>query len=338
MKKVAILLLVSLYGCTSVPKEQIQTFGQSSEAMSLQVDSLLVAVQERSIQEKLTATASKTSNPEISKNFAELSQLIADLSNKNEFAYQQANLALGAYAKAISSLANAGSQEEIDLAAVGIFNSLNNLNTSLSSLETSLETSSFDKVGIPEITKEQASEVSALAAAATGWYVERKKASAIKEAVITADPAVQLIADELKSKVVSDVASSTIQRTYKTELEVYIRDYKHFLAGDKPPNLAEKRAEIDKLYQRYLISESMPLQVTQATKALSDFKKAHTALRVAAENNDLNSDTFRDELASLKNRTDHFDNLRVLLMSCEGEVVNDSTLGGLKCQEKSGGK
>lgn len=312
------VLLIS--GCASTPTGNIEAFGNATKGVTDKIDAVIKEYNDENVRNELTKIA-QHNRPIMTATLEPVGKVIIGEADKKKFALYKANNALGGYADALALLAKSGSSEEIDLAASKLFGSLHDFNEqfkSLSNTENNL------------VKDETSASIGKVIAALGGAYAAQKRGEAIKEIVIQADPSVQTICDVIIKEFMKGAIETRLFTIKHTELSGYIIDYNAKVAT---ASFADKRKWLEEIYGKYRDMQASSAVVSQAIKAINTIKKTHTTLK-----NDLQKDQFSSAelvraIGSLKTMQSHYDDLEVLMLSCDTEIVADDTKG-IICKNK----
>ena len=316
MKKIATALIIALIfvGCASTPTTNIEAFGSATKKVTDKIDGVIKEYNSENIKNELTKLAQRRKPITVSQ-FAPVKDAIIGDADKRKYALYRANYAIGSYAESLAGLAKSGTREEIDLAATKLYYSLRNFNEQykvLKGAENDL------------VSDETSAGIGKVIAAIGGAYAERKRGEAIKTIVIKADPAIQTICNVIIDELLKGVIESRLYTMRNTELSGYIKDYN---ASVSTASFSDKRASIDKLYDKYIAMQSSSASVIQAIRAMKEVKSAHSVLKKDMEKNIFTSREIVEAIGKLKDLERHYNDLEELMLSCETEIISDNERG-----------
>lgn len=324
MKYSYLAVAVLLTGCSTTPTTQIAAFGNSTSAISGKVDAVMDEYNDAALQRKFTDYAATYNQSHASKLTSdELAKINKPITpeQKKTFAIYKANKALGAYSKALSDLATAGSRIDIDLATANLFGSMTSLNEQYKILKET-EKDLFDS--------EKFAGVSKLIAAIGSAIVEEKRRAAIKGIVIDADHSVSTICDVIIEQLEVAKIEDSISTSRQYVLSEEIIDYKSKL--NKDTSLEWRRNEIKRLYDLQQGVFNSKLLVQQTVKAMKAVKQAHSTLATELKEDRFTSAAIASTIGRLKDLEKHYDDFEALLLSCKKITKNDK--GVLSCDDK----
>lgn len=318
----AVALFVS--GCATTPSTQISAFGNSTSAIAVKVDSVMDEYNNAALDRQFTAYAATYSGDKAhlltSDELGKIGKPISPEQRKN-FAIYKANNALGAYSKALSDLASAGSRADIDLAAANLYGSISSFNDQYKTLKNTQD-DLFDA--------KKLAGFSTLIAAIGNTIVEEKRGEAIKGIVIEADPNVALLCDlineQLKTAGIEDAIAASRQYILSEELINYKSRAK------APLPLEQSREEIKRLYFLQQAVFNSKLLVQQTQKAITAVKEAHATLAKELKEGRFTSAAIASAIGRLKDLEKHYDDFEAFLLSCRKITKNDK--GILSCDDK----
>ena len=328
-KKLAIrpiLLLVTILafvvsGCVSSKTSgNIAAFGTATKGVTDKINTVIKDYNDALIQNELTEIAQSRSRFQIN-SFDSIEDILIKEAEKKNYDLYKATQALGAYAKALSELANAGSREQIDLAATKLYGSLNGMNEQYKAI---LETQ--DDL----IPNETSSLISRVIAEIGSYYIERKRNKALKEIIPAANGPIQIICDVIEKELLKGAMERRLYTMKHTELYGYISDYNDIVAIE---SFEKKRAILSKVYEKYLEMQSSSASIQTATKAIRAIKKAHNTLNNDLMKGEFSSGDIVKAIGELKNIHDHYDDLEELMLSCDTEIIADPNKG-IICKPK----
>lgn len=317
MKKLAIgLLIITIFisGCASTPTANIEAFGNATKNITDKIDAVIKEYNTENINNELTKLAQHKKSITIS-TLDPVKKVIIGSADKKNYALYKANFAIGSYASALSGLAKSGTKNEIDIASAKLYSSLYNFNEQYKTLKETNEDLISDKTiaGIGKII-----------AAISGAYIEKKRGEAIKSIVIKADPAIQSICDVIINELMKGVIEKRLYTMRSTELSGYIKDYNSSVSNS---SFSKKRKSLDAIYIKYLAMHSSSASVTQAIKAMTEIKNAHSTLKNDLEKDKFSSKEIVKAIGKLKDLESHYNDLEALMLSCETEIVADNEKG-----------
>ena len=323
MKSAYLVGALFLAGCTTTPTTQISAFGNSTSAITEKIDSVINEYNSAALDRKVTDYAATYYGDRAglltSDELRKIEKPINPEQKKN-FAIYKANKALGAYSKALSELASAGSRVDIDLAVANLYGSIASLNDQYKTLRET-EKNLFDT--------DKLASFSTLIAAIGSTIVEEKRRKAIKEIVIEADPKVSLVCDAINEQLrlagIEDAISASRQYILSEELV----DYKSRAETAMP--LEERRAEIKRLYSLQQEVFNSKLLVQQTQRAIAAVKESHATLAKELKEGRFTSAAIASTIGRLKDMEKHYDDFEALLLSCKKIIKNDQ--GILSCED-----
>jgi len=312
---------VFIAGCASTPTGNVEAFGNATKGVTEKIEGVIKEYNQENVRNELTKLAQHTSKINTSSLDPVVKVLVGGADKKKNALYK-ANHALGTYADALSGLAKSGSRDEMDLAATKLYSSLHGFNEQYKTLADTQD----------DLIKDETNAgIGKVVAAIGGVYAERRRAEAIKEIVIKADPYVQSIADVIIKELMKGVIEERLYTIKHTELSGYIKDYNFKVAS---ASFSEKRALLDEIYSKYLEMQSSSASVVQAIKAIKEIKKTHSTLMAAVEKDKYSSDSLVRAIGRLKYLEIHYDDLEAIMLSCETEIVADGDKG-IICKDES---
>lgn len=318
----AVALIIS--GCATTPTTQISAFGNSANAITWKIDSVLDEYNKAALDRQFTSFAATYSGDKADKlksdDLAQIGEPIKPEQRKN-FAMYKANKALGAYSKALSDLASAGSRSDIDLAAANLYGSISSINDQYKTLKDTQD-NLFDA--------NKFAGFSTLIAAIGGTIVEEKRGEAIKGIVTEADASVSLLCytinEQLETAGIEDAIAASRQGLLSEELVDYHNSAKSI-------SLDKRREEIKRLYSLQQEIFNSKLLVQQAQKAIIAVKDAHATLAKELKEGRFTSASITSTIGSLKDLETHYNDFQNLLLTCKKIAKNEKT-GVLSCEDK----
>ena len=310
---------LTLSGCTSTPTGNIEAFGVAASGVTEKIDAVISDYNTANINDKLV-TMANFSKKYTKSDFDPIKKVIIRDADKKDFALYKANKALGGYAKSLSALAKAGSREELAMAGVKLSTSLKGINEQYQIL------ADTDK---NLITDENSSLVSRVISEIATYYVENKRGEALKKIILAADESVQTIGTVINEQLLKGVIEGRLYTMRSNELAGYLSDYN---AKSSKSTFANKKKELDKIYQKYIVMESSTATVIQAQKAIYSVMKAHKKLKTELENDRFDSKELFKVISDIKTVHKSFDDLQELMMDCTTEIIADDAKG-IICKE-----
>jgi len=301
MKPAVLLFLfaLSLIGCATTPTANIAIFGDVTKGVTDKLDRSIKEYNDANVQNELNKLA-EHSNPITIRSLEPVKTVIIRDAEKKEYSIYKANRALGSYAAALSGLAKAGSQEEIDLAAAKLYGSLHTFNEQYKVMK-----------GSDLIDDKTGATVGRAIAEIGSLYIEQKRGNALKTIIVSANEPVQKMCDII----INDLMKGTIQeRLYvmgNTELTGYISDYNEVVAK---AGFIDKKKAMDVIYQKYMSMQGANIFVEQTIAALRAVKKAHATIAQEVQENRFNSKNIIDAI------------------SCKGKITTEEKKG-FTCRE-----
>lgn len=316
--------MLALSGCASTPITQIQAFGDSTKVITDRVDSVIAeynqAVLTRSFTDYAATYSGGHANGLTSKLLGDIQQPI-DEKAKNGLAIFKANRAIGAYAKALSSLSIAGSRTDIDLASAKLYGAMTSANTQYKTVSKSTN-DLFDAKDFAVTT--------AQVAAIGSQIVEEQRNAAIRGIVIAADPKISALCDVIDKALDDSGIYDGISTSRQYVLSEEIKNYKAQVQKDT--TLEWRRAEIKRLYDLKQGVNTSKLLIQNAQKAIQEVKNSHGTLASELTNNKFNSEAIALAIGRLKDIETHYDSFEALLLECKKIEQNDK--GILSCADK----
>ncbi|SMS02134.1 hypothetical protein VIM7927_03452 [Vibrio mangrovi] len=323
MKKRYLLGLLLLAGCSTTPTSQVSTLGTVTSDITVKVDAVIDEYNHAALERQLTNYAAIYRGKHAKDLTSEVLQDISlpvSVGQKKTFAIYQANQGLGAYAKALSEVATAASQADIDLASADLYGSMVTLNDRYETIRGDDE-ALFDD--------ETFALFSSVFAAVEHALIEDQRTRILRTVVTQADPMVSQICDviieQLKSAGMDDAIIASRQYVLTEEISDYQRRAK------EPMTLDERRTEMKRLYGLLQDVQSSRLLVQQAIKSVGQVKKSHAVLAKALEEKEFSSSEVAATIGKLKEMRNHYRDFESLLLSCEKITKNDQ--GILSCED-----
>lgn len=306
-------------GCVSTGGN-IATFGSVTKGVTDKINAVIKEYNETMIREELTSIAQRKSNLKL-RRLKDLDGIIIGEADKKKYALYKATNALGAYAQALSGLAEAGSRIHIDAAAAKLYGSLNNMNEQYKTLA-----GKEDDL----LSRETSSLLSRIVAESLDFYVQRKKNKKLKEIILAANEPIGTICDVIEKELLKGVIESDLYQMRHTILFSYIEDYNDIV---KTKPVVFKKKKLDEIYEKYLKMKSSSAAVQTSIKAIRSIKKAHNTLYADLKKDKFSSSDIVKVIGELQDIHDHYDDLEAMMLSCETEIVVDPDKG-IVCKDK----
>lgn len=312
---------ILLTGCFSkTPTGNIEAFGVSTAGVTAKIDAVISDYKKANIHNEIVKMADRNITYDVDSLEPIKKIIIRDIDVK-DFALYKANNALNKYAKSLAELAQAGSRDEIALAAAKLSTSLKEMNTQYKTL------AETDK---DLLSDEKSSTLSRIVAEVTTVYAERKKAKALKNIILVANEQIQIICKTINEQLLKGTIETRLYTMKETELNAYFNDYNKDV---KEKSFATKKKELDLIYSKYLEMQASALTINQAQKAISSVMEAHSKLKEELEKDRFSSKEIFKAISEIKEFHNSFDDLEELMLSCETEIVPDPKKG-IICKEK----
>jgi hypothetical protein len=158
----------------------------------------------------------------------------------------------------------------------------------------------------------------------SSYYVSNKRAKALKEVIVAADPAIQEIGKTIREQLLVGTIEGRLYAMKGNELAGYFGDYN---AKVEKMSFSQKKKALDNIYERYIVMESTTATVVQAEKAILSIMKAHSALASELKDDRFSSKTITKALKEIKAVHNNFDDLEELMTNCTTEVIADDEKG-----------
>jgi len=318
---VSVLLVVA--GCVSTPTSQIAAFGESSAALIEKVDAVMVEFNQATIERELTNYAA-TYKGTFAKQFSteQLAKIIKPISpeQQHSLAIYRANKTLGDYALALAELDSANSRGDIDLASANLYGALTSFNSQYKAIKNS------DK---DLFEAEKLASVQSYMSAITTAIVAEKKRNALKHIVLTANPSIALICDEIIAQLQHAGLADGIAASRQYILEEQVVEYK-LLAAKKSSKLTWRTKEMKRLWQLRQQVISANLVVQQSIKALLTIKETHQVLSDELSAGRVDGANIISAIGRLNEFNKHYYDFEQMLMSCT--QVTQNVRGILSCE------
>ncbi len=323
MKIVPIALVAAalLSGCTSIPTGNIEAFGVATADVTNKIDAVISDYNKANVNDKLVVMA-QSNRKYVKSDMDPIKKVIIRDSDKKGFALYKANNALGNYARALTSLANAGSHEELALAGVNLSKSLKGMNEQYKTLK---ETEK------DFISDESSGKISRVISEIASYYVDYKRGKALKEVITAANPSIQTIGKVISDQLLRGVIEGRLYTMKGNELAGDFADYNAMV---EKLSFSQKKKALDDIYEKYIAMESTTATVTQAQKAILSVMKAHNELAAELKNDRFDSKRIAVALQNIKTVHKSFDDLEELMKSCETEIIADDEKG-IICKAES---
>ncbi|MGR5096041.1 hypothetical protein ACPV5O_21195 [Vibrio maritimus] len=312
---VPLFATLALSGCVSQPNG-VGAFAKATEGITTQVDQVLADVNDGKVTLELqniaadTGSGARMMSP---KDFDRVRPVFTE-KDKKKMALYRANEALTNYAKGLQSLAEASTQNDIDLAVANLSVSMNSANKSYVELSGKQELFSKDDATIV---------YTAIAAIGTN-YAESKRREALKEIIVEADPKIQIITQEI----IDSLDDSGVEGLLRTQRSgVYanlISDYNvqvnaRKAKGELPFTLKEAQAYTDEIFAAYTKMEATKVDLSKTRKSLLAIKKAHEALAMEVSKDTFDGPRVMSIVGELSNQWKHYGDYRDLISECDGK-------------------
>jgi len=302
-----------LAGCASSPTGNIEAFGSAATEVSTSIDTVISDYNQAVINNHLVAMA-QSKRAYVAADFDDIKQIIIRDANKQELSLNQANKALGDYAKALVALARAGSREEIAI-------STSSLSKALLMMDSQHQLLLQKEAAV---TKDGAAKIARVIAQLSSGYIESKKAKALKTIIIAADPAVQKIGLVVNNQLLKGVIESRLYTMRGSELAGYFADYN---AKSSSRSFVQKKQKLDEIYEKYVQMEATSASVKQAQTALLAVMKSHQVLKGELEKDNYSGTGVIEALKKIKANHTAFDALETLIKNCDTEIIPSEEQG-----------
>lgn len=314
-----ILIFLTLFvlfgtGCVSKNTGNIATFGTATKGVSDKINDVINEYNEGVIKNEINQIAEAQDIFQI-KQYNKLDSILIKQTRKKEYALYKANKALGSYAKALSDLAESGSQDKVKESASKLYGALEGMNEQYKTLTDSDE---------DLLTKENSSIISRFVAEIGYFYIESIRRKAISEIVPAADPSVQKICDVIKDELLKGAIEGRIYTFRDTEITGYVIEYNKKIRFN---SLEKRKAGLNKIYEKYLAMKTSSVSVQAAIKAIGAIKKAHTTMKTELQKGKFASKDILETIGELKDIHDSFDDFEKLMIECETEIIIDDKKG-----------
>jgi len=316
----SIVLLLS--GCgVAAQTGNIGVFGEATKGVTDKIDAVITEYNEANIQNVVTKLAQHKKTITID-DFNPVTELIIKEADKKDYALYKANQALGDYALALSGLAQAGSRQEIDVAATKLYGSLQTINSQYKVLKGTTTNLIDDKTsaGLAKVIGEIGN-----------LYIEEKRGEAIKSIVISADKYIQIICDVIIEELLKGTIETRIFTMRNTEISGYIKDYNDTLATSATATFEDRLKSLNVIYKKYEVMQASSAPVAQAINAVKAIKEAHGTIKSDVEKDIFTSKNIVEAVGKLKDINDHYNNIGELMVNCKTQLISDEKKG-IICQ------
>lgn len=311
---IALVTVAVLSGCTAISTKNIEAFGLATADVTSKIDAVINDYNQANVNDQLVMMA-QSNQKFVKSDMDPIKKIIIRDSDKKGFSLYKANDALGKYAAALTDLSNAGSHEELAIAGVKLSKSLKEMNAQYKVLNNTNDNLMSD---------ENSGKISRVITEISSYYVEYKRAKALKEVIVSANPAIQKIGKVISNELLKGVVEERLYTMKGNELAGYFDDY-----NAKVDNMSflQKKKALDDIYGKYIVMESTTATVIQAEKAILSVTQAHNEFAVELENDNFDSESISAAIQNIKTVHKSFDDLEELMSSCETEIIADEEKG-----------
>lgn len=316
MKRLYIIATAAivLSGCASTPTGSIEAFSASTVGVTDKIDAVISDYNKANINDQLVEMALDRKKHTAS-DFDPIKDIIIKDSDKKDFALYKANKALGDYAKSLSALATAGSREELAMAGVKLSKALKGMNAQYKILK---------QTNNDIISDKNSGTISRVISELTTFYVQNKRANALKDIILSSDESVQTIGRVINEQLLKGVIEGRLYTMRNHEINGYFSDYNAIVAD---ASFTEKKKMLDELYEKYIVMQSTTATVVQAQQAITSIMMAHAKIKSELEENRFTSKEIIKAISEIKTVHKSFDDLEELILTCETEIISDAQKG-----------
>ncbi len=312
MKKRTFLIMSTLalsVGCVQVPQDDVKLYTHSSAALIEQVDKLIAEYHLATYERKLTMLSVEVGSK--GEGLLSSSKLasIETTSAPQNLPIVQASQALKAYSEALLALMQAEHSADTELAAVGLYRSIAQVNVSAAQLNV---------VNAP-LNDDNLQVFSGLIAQLGNAYSEKEKQQAIKQIVLEADPVVSLLCDGMLETIEQSNIAAALSASRSYVLAEEIRDFNNRVQI-RTMALDKSRKEVEYLYRRWQEVATTQMAVDQSISAIKAVQKNHHVLANELAEDVFASTAIKQAIIEMKELKQGFESVDELLATCNGTV------------------
>jgi len=310
----SIFLFAFITGCVSTPTGNIEAFGVATVAVTDKLDTVITRYNEANINDILVEMAGKKDRYSVP-SFNPLKKLLVANTDKNKYALYKANKALGLYAKSLTVLAKASSQDDIALAGANLTSALKSMNKQYKILKNTNE---------DLISDEKSGTLSRVISQISTFYIERKRGKALKEIITTTDPHIQTIGKTINDELLKGVIEGRLYTMKNIEMNALFLEYNKKIYTT---TYSQRKKALKKIYSVFIEMQSASATIAQAQKAISSVMKAHSKLNEALKKDRFSSKEIFRAIGDIATVHGDFNDLEELMQDCETEIVADDGKG-----------
>lgn len=312
----SVFLLIT--GCATTPTTQIETFAESTAALTESTDNLIEEYNRSTVHAELRLMKAQHTPGKTNLTIEALSNIknVFGDDAKKKLAIYRANKAIQNYAIALKALAQAGDRKEITKATVNLIGSLQGMETSYQTLIGNDKKKLFEK--------DELGTIGAVIDLIGSTIAEEKRRKALKEVIVAADTNIATLVKEVNTVIDTLDLADDIKTNNILTISNKIVDYNRMVENKEFNSNPEKQYELLlSLWEENQKAISIPKKIAHLQKSLEAISTQHSKIKDEVVKDRFTSEEIVKAVGTIQEMKKRYDEFENAIVTCDKVEVND---------------